>query len=340
LRKKSQTGQGFRLSGCLLLVNMKRIDAIQKYFQKSGELSVSKTFYRDHITELFLWMIQADAVHDDITSQTLALKGKGRTKIVSRQEGIAAGIEELTELLAKHTTLVFKPKVIDGAHLVQDDVLAEVSGENTEILAYERTILNILGRMSGIATGTNNLIASIKNIPGAPFIATLRKTPLMFVDKKAVAVGGGLTHRLSLADEILIKDNHLGMLQKELGLESSEKAAAEAVTRCMRSAMDYFEIEVDTLSQANAVLHTFTRENAKQQKPKMMAILLDNFKPAAAQNFVESLRKLPIYDLVLIEASGEINQTNLTDWAATGVDVISIGALTHSSKVFNYSMAY
>jgi nicotinate-nucleotide pyrophosphorylase (carboxylating) len=138
----------------------------------------------------------------------------------------------------------------------------------------------------------------------------------------------------------LIKDNHLLLLQKEAHLKSSEQAATEAVRRSMQSQQQYFEIEVDTLLQANAVLHTFVAENAKKKKPKMMAILLDNFQPNDAKNFVDSLRNLPVYASVLIEASGEINSTNLSSWATTGVDVVSLGALTHSAKVFNFSMSY
>jgi len=317
---------------------MKRSDAVLLHFQKSAELTVSHKFYRDHITELFNWMIQADAVGKDITSQTLSLRGSGKTQIVTKQEGVIAGIEELTELLSKNTGLVFSSKVSDGAKVKKNEVVAEVTGENTEILGYERTILNILGRMSGIATGTDVLVSSIKTINDAPFIAATRKTPLMMIDKKAVAVGGGLTHRLSLADEILIKDNHLGMLQKELGLATSENSAQEAVRRCMNSEKEYFEIEVDTLSQANAILHTFVQENSR--KNKTMGILLDNFTPADAKHFVDSLRKLPVYNSVLLEASGEITQANLSEWATTGVDVVSLGAFTHSPKVFNFSMSY
>src|SRR5258708_6921221 len=150
---------------------MKRSDAIELYFQKADELTVSKKIYRDHSTELFLWMVKADAVKDDVTSKALSLTGKGKTHIISKQKGVVAGIEELTQLLSKHTSLNFSPLVSDGAHVKEEDVIAEISGENTELLAYERTILNILGRMSGIATKTDSLISSINTIPNTPYIA-------------------------------------------------------------------------------------------------------------------------------------------------------------------------
>jgi nicotinate-nucleotide pyrophosphorylase (carboxylating) len=319
---------------------MKRDNAILLHFQKAAELTVSKMFYRDHITELFQWMIKADAVENDSTSKTLAISGKGKTQIITRQVGVIAGLEEIQALLTKKTKLVFMPKVSDGTRVSKDTVVAEVAGENTDLLAYERTILNILGRMSGIATETDTLVSLLKHIPVAPFIAALRKTSLMFLDKKAVAVGGGLTHRLNLSDEILIKDNHLGMLKKAMRFKTSEQAAEEAVRKCMQSAKNYFEIEVDTLSQANAILHVFVQENNKLKEKKMMTILLDNFKTQDATRFASSLKKLPVYDSILIEASGEITARNLSEWATTGVDVVSLGALTHSPKVFNFSMSY
>lgn len=319
---------------------MKREKTIVEHFQKSQDLTVSNKQYRDHIEQHFSWLIKADAVTNDITTKTLAINGEGKAQIISKQVGVIAGIEEVIFLLGKYTSLSFMPNVSDGDQVQRDSVIAEVAGENREILAYERTLLNILGRMSGIATETDLLITSVASIPGAPFIASLRKTPLMFMDKKAVAVGRGLTHRLSLSDSILIKDNHLAMLQETLRLASLEQSAWTAVRLCMGSDNRYFEIEVDSLSLANTVLHTFVQENAKRHPKKTMAVLLDNFTPNDAKRFVDSLKKLPVYETVLIEASGEINKNNLSSWAATGVDVVSLGVLTHSPKVFNFSMAY
>lgn len=319
---------------------MTRREAIISHFQKAGELTITHPTYRDHIVELFEWMIRADRVDNDVTSLTLALSGKGKAQVISKQEGVIAGIEELSFLLKKKTTLMFVPLFSDGIRVAKNELIAEINGDNTEILAYERTILNVLGRMSGVATETATLIDSIKKLPAAPEIAAIRKTPLMMIDKKAVAVGGGLTHRLNLSDSILIKDNHIAMLQETMQLGSLEQATEEAVRRCMHSPKEYFEIEVDTTSQAHAVISTFAQENVKQKQPKMMALLLDNFQPAQAKAFVDSIRKLPVYNAILVEASGEITKSNLASWATTEVDVVSMGALTHSPKIFNFSMGY
>lgn len=126
---------------------MSRADAVALHFQKAAELTVAKKNYQEHLTELFLWMVKADAVTDDITSKTLSLMGKSTTRIVSKQGGMIAGIEELAELLTKHTKLTFSSLINDGERVAKETLIAEVIGENTEILAYERTILNILGRM-------------------------------------------------------------------------------------------------------------------------------------------------------------------------------------------------
>src|SRR5882672_2397531 len=114
---------------------MTRREAIFFHFQKASELTVARATYREHITELFEWMLRADRVDDDITSLTLSLAGKGKAQIISKQEGVIAGIEELTFLLKKKTALSFVPLVSDGARVSKNTIVAEVSGDNTEILA-------------------------------------------------------------------------------------------------------------------------------------------------------------------------------------------------------------
>src|SRR5437773_2959284 len=201
---------------------MDRKNLVTRYFQKKDELVSSNSFYANHIMELFHWMLKADEINNDITSQFLSLQGEGRMQIIAKQKGILAGIEEIAYLLKQEKDITFSPLLSDGSHIIKADVLVEITGDNRKMLAFERTILNIIGRMSGIATDTNKIIQSIQNISNMPCIAATRKTPLMLLDKKAVAIGGGFTHRLSLSDEVLIKDNHLKILQKELGISIEE----------------------------------------------------------------------------------------------------------------------
>jgi len=346
---------------------MSKYSLIQKYFQKANQLTISNKKYCDVITSLFKWMTANDKVKADITSGLLTLRANNTARIVSHQQAVIAGVEEISFLASTFTNLSFKPLVKDGEKVKNGQTIAAISGKSYEILAYERTILNILQRMSGIATETNFLSKSLKTTPGVcrrrittpgvnkpefphPFIAATRKTPWMTVDKKAVAVAGGLTHRLDLADGILIKDNHLAALKKYYHLKTNEQAikkALEIITPArwpvsrdswqVEESKPLIEIEVESESQADLVIKTF------QQLPTLnhshyLAILLDNFSPSQAKSLLNNLRNL--YDLsgIIFEASGGINERNILEFAQTGVDIISLGSLTHSTKATNFSL--
>lgn len=311
---------------------MKRADLISKYFQRKHLLIPSHTMYRDHITGLFHWMVQADDVKNDITSKSLKLAKNATATIQAKQNGIIAGIEEITYLLQQEHSTVY-PKIKDGTFVKQGDIIIQIIGNAADLVGYERTILNILGRMSGIATATFNVTTAVRqNIA----VAATRKTPWMFLDKKAVAVGGGVTHRLNLADWPLIKDTYLLILKQELQTKSIIYVIEEAVKRMMQSPVDFFEIEVETVEQARAALITFMRYSSVQ---KTMAILLDNFQQKSALQFVSEIRKSPVYPRILIEISGGISKNNISSWIKIPVDIISLGALTHSAPAFDLSMS-
>lgn len=290
--------------------------------------------YKDHLTELFHWIIKADTIHQDVTSQTLHLGGKGTAHIVSKQAGIIAGIEEVVSLIDS-TSLQVMQTIPDGSPIPSGQHIMSLSGENTQLLAYERVLVNILGRMSGIATHTHDMKMMMPN--DTPIIAATRKTPWMLLDKKAVAIGGGLTHRLHLADWAMIKDNHVKILQKKLG-KSIEATIEEAVKRMLHAHTDFFEIEVATAAQATTAIKTFAREQA--QKNTTMAILLDNFTPTTAKQTVATLKKNSLANTIIIEASGNITGKTLPSWAKTNVDILSLGSLTHSSTTLDISMSY
>src|SRR5438105_3710844 len=131
---------------------MNREDRINQYFQKKNYLTPTNPSYRKHITNLFSWMTHADDIVNDKTAKFLNIKGNGVASITSKQDGIIAGIEEVCFLLKQQTKLQVFPKVTDGTWVTTDTVLVDVAGSNNDLLAYERSILNILGRMSGIAS--------------------------------------------------------------------------------------------------------------------------------------------------------------------------------------------
>jgi nicotinate-nucleotide pyrophosphorylase (carboxylating) len=317
---------------------MNKTDYINCYFQRKAYLTKINPLYAKHISDIFHWMIQADNIQNDKTKELFLDSTKsGIAIIMSKQDGIIAGLEEIIFLIKKYTKLRYSQKVKDGDAVTNDTKIITFAGQYTDILVYERTILNILGRMSGIATATQRLIKRTKYTSPCPFLAATRKTPLMFLDKKAVAVGGGLTHRLHLADWALIKDNHLVILKNELSTNSSEKVIAFAIRKMISLSVPFFEIEVETIPQAETAVATF--ENYKQKNTKIgMAILLDNFDEKKAAYCMKKLCKSPMYESILIEASGGIQAENIALWSKTGVDILSLGYLTHSSQTFDFSM--
>ena len=185
--------------------------------------------------------------------------------------------------------------------------------------------------MSGIATYCKDLAYNIST----PIAAT-RKTPWMLLDKKAVAMGGGLTHRLSLNDWVMVKDNHLKVLQNELHI-SAEAAVSETIIRLLAKKNPFFEIEVATPQQAIVAVETLHATSLQKQP---MAIMLDNFTPETVKQTITDLQKSPVYENIIIEASGGITEKNLSDWDKTGADIISLGSLTHSSPNFDVSMRF
>ncbi len=302
---------------------------IQKYFQRKTQLTTNNKMYREHLTELFQWIIKADMIHDDVTSQNLKLTGNGTANIVAKQEGIVAGMEEIIYLIKHHTKLMAHQQVTDGSAISHNATVLSLSGNNNELLSFERVLVNILGRMSGIATACRDAVHCI-SIEDSTIIAATRKTPWMFLDKKAVALGGGLTHRLHLADWPMIKDNHLKIAETQ-----HSTSLEEIIEQMLQANIDFFEIEVATIEQAETAVKTFKNKN--KRKYAAMAILLDNFNYRDVIDYVPTLSG---FENIILEASGNITKENLSEWATTGVDILSLGALTHSAQNFDFSMKF
>ncbi len=307
---------------------MDKSTLIQKYFQRKHLLTIDNSIYKKHSTDLFKLIMQADEIQQDSTIKLLSIYGSGIGQIVAKQDGIIAGIEEAMFLFNEFTNLEVTSNIADGSQVSINQKILSISGDTKELLAYERVCLNILGRMSGIATNTNNLITKINN-PSVQIAAT-RKTPWMLLDKKAVAIGRGLTHRLSLKDWPMIKDNHLKILQNISGI-SVEQTIVKAIKQMLHSQIEFFEIEVETAKQAETAVQTFEKWKTKNSR---IAVLLDNVIPTAAQETIKQLQNPDI----IIEASGNITEENIIHWSKTGIDIISLGSLTHSTSNFDLSM--
>jgi len=240
--------------------------------------------------------------------------------VVTKQAGIAAGIEEATILL-ESLGLTAETQVEDGDEIKPKQVLIKISGNARTILSVERTVLDIVSRMSGIATMTRRLVEALQKAKFKTRIACTRKTApgLAYFDKKAVSIGGGDTHRLHLDDMVLIKDNHIAVAG------SLEKA----LKTVRKSASFSKKIEVETAS---------TEEALSAAKEGADIIMLDNFSPKQIAETVETLKKAKLYGKSLLEASGGITSKNILKFASTGVHIVSLGELTHSTRALNVSL--
>jgi nicotinate-nucleotide pyrophosphorylase (carboxylating) len=265
-----------------------------------------------------LHFIEEDAPFGDVTSDAIVPDTPCRAVIRADQEGIIAGIGEASALF-RHFRVMAEPGKQDGDAVIPHDIVLSLAGNAKGILLVERTALNIIGRMSGIATQTRKLVDRVSSVNSRCRIAATRKTSPGFraLDKKAVQLGGGDPHRMSLSDAILIKDNHLMLVPLTDAIR-----AAKAVTT-------YRKIEVEVETPQDAL--TAAREGAD-------IILLDNMAPRRVRETLAGLKRTGLRDRVTIELSGGIDETTLPEYAALDVDVISMGALTHTVKNFSVTL--
>ena len=243
----------------------------------------------------------------DITSALLP-KTKISVKIISREDAIVAGTvhaKEIFKLKGCNTKILKK----DGSRIKPNQTIMTVSGDAGKILMCERTALNLLTRMSGIATQTNELV---KKIPNKTKLYATRKTApgLRYFDKEAVEIGGGKKHRLRLDEMVMIKDNHIAVENSLLFIIKKAKRKYKK-----------FEVEVENTS--DAVLAA---------KEGAAIIMLDNFSPTQIMKTIKVLKNQKLRNKVLLEASGGINSKNISKYGKTGVDIISIGSITNSVK--------
>ena len=320
---------------------MDKYSIILKYFQKADLLTVKNPDYRFTLSSLFTWLSKNDSVKHDQTTKLLDLHKRCRAVIQTRESMTVAGLEEVTHLIKKFTKLKIRHSVKDKKTVTSGEKIAEIEGKSLEILSSERTILNILQRMSGIATETNRLVNLMNHQQPTTnqqlFITATRKTPWMSLDKKAVAVGGGLTHRINLSDGILIKDNHLNLVKQKFKFDKQIEAIKKSLEIMIpKSRRKLIEIEVETAAEAWEAVKTFQTLNNNNY----LAIMFDNFSSENAYRVVNELRNKFDTTKIIFEASGGINETNLHEWIKSSVDLISIGALTHSSNSANLSLEF
>ncbi len=269
-------------------------------------------------------LIEDVGVGDITTKWTVPLTKQAKAKIIARADGVIAGLDVAQWVFeAVEEAIVFNAGVKDGARAADGDILAEVSGPARGLLTGERVALNFLQRMSGIATMTAQFVDAVKGT-NARILDTRKTAPgLRLLDKYAVSTGGGVNHRVGLFDMVLMKENHI--------------EAADGIGPALLSVwkgMDFedrevpVEVEVETLSELDEVLVLGADR-----------VMLDNMSLDEMCEAVEKVKKLKGKRPEL-EASGNVSLDSVRAIAETGVDLISVGALTHSVKALDISMLF
>lgn len=269
-----------------------------------------------NIDDLILMALKEDISSEDITTNSVMREKKlGTVQLICKQDGVIAGLEifkKVFELLDRETVtkLYFK----DGDKVKKGDLLGEVEGDIRVLLSGERTALNYLQRMSGIATYTNNMVKLLED-SSVKLLDTRKTTPNMRIfEKYAVKVGGGNNHRYNLSDGILLKDNHID--------------AAGGVANAIKMAKEYapfvrkIEVEVENLDMLKEALEAGAD-----------IIMLDNMAPEMMKEAVKLTRGKAV-----TECSGNITKENIQTIIDTGVDYVSSGALTHSAPILDVSL--
>jgi nicotinate-nucleotide pyrophosphorylase (carboxylating) len=254
----------------------------------------------------------------DLTTQTLIPpSSRSRAVLVTRAAGVIAGLEVADAVFRKVDDAVeFVGRVPEGRSVAPRETIADVAGPTKSILVAERTALNLLGRMSGVASATRRMVEAIEGT-GARITDTRKTMPgLRALDKHAVAVGGGINHRMGLYDAVLIKDNHLVAVGN---IAESVKKARESVGPDVM-----IEVEVDDLEQLAEVLTTTADR-----------VLLDNMDTATLKRAVEM-----VSGRMVTEASGGVTLETVRVIAETGVDLISSGWMTHSAPQLDVALEF
>ncbi len=269
-----------------------------------------------NMDRLILSALNEDITHEDIsTNSVIRVYTKGKAKLICKQDGVIAGLsvfERVFVLLDESTKLHFYCK--DGDNVKKGEIIAEIEGDISTILSGERTALNYLQRMSGIASHTRKIVNLLEG-SGVKLIDTRKTTPNNRIfEKYAVKVGGGSNHRFNLSDGVMLKDNHIAVAG---GIKQAVTMAREYT-----SFIHKIEVEVENLDMVLEALEA-----------KADIIMLDNMSLDEMKEAVKVIDKR-----ALIECSGNLTLENIAGLREIGVDYISSGALTHSSPILDLSL--
>jgi nicotinate-nucleotide pyrophosphorylase (carboxylating) len=276
-----------------------------------------------NVRDALVKFLHEDIGTGDVTSNCLIpqdLHSRAQVICKNKKSAVVCGLEEMSlvfDLCGCNT----KTLVSDGSWVQKGTVVMTIEGKTRSILKAERTALNLIMRMSGIASETRYMKDAIVDLSDSVIIASTRKTApgLRFFDKKAVTIGGGNSHRIRLDDMVLIKDNHIaitGSVRKSIEI-AKKKAASSITIECEAKNSD----EVIEAITAGADI-----------------VMLDNFSPEEATKIIKELSRMGIREKVKLEISGGITMQNIREYAKEHPDIISVGFLTHSPKAIDFSL--
>ena len=276
-----------------------------------------------NLRKSLLYFLKEDIGIEDVTSNNLLNSNKiFDAEIIYKSDfiGILCGIEE-TQILFEICDCEIIYCKSDGMKILSNEKIMQIRGQAKNILKAERVALNLLMRLSGIATMTRRFVDLVNQIDSSISIASTRKTVpgLRLLDKKAVVIGGGISHRIRLNDMVMIKDNHIIV-----------DTSIQNIISSIRSKVGFTKIiECEVKNQSEALQAIESRANI---------IMLDNFSLGDAQETISKIIHLGYRDRIKIEISGGINLQNVVDYAKLKPDIISIGFLTHSSPALDFSL--
>ena len=271
-----------------------------------------------YIDDLILSALKEDMPLGDITTDNIiAPESSSKAVLLAKQEAVIAGLDVFERVFRLLTPdMEFKRNIEDGQHVRKGDIFLEFQGNTSAMLRGERTALNFLQHLSGIATKTFEFSSRIKDLP-VKVVDTRKTVPgLRYLDKYAVKMGGGQNHRLCLSDGVLIKDNHI---KAAGGIKNAIEQVRGRIPHTIK-----IEVETETMDQVTEAL-----EGGAD------IIMLDNMSLDMMNQAVKLINKRAI-----VEASGNVCLDSIYDIAKTGVDIISVGELTHSVKAVDISMKF
>lgn len=315
-----------------------REKTVYSIYDKKEFFTLDSLTYAEFFNLYFLGCLKADlADQGDVSTQLLhsALPGETEAHFIAGSSGVFSGEEEVAYIARKMGLKLRKGvskdgkktnEIVAGSKFKKGDLLFTLIGKPYKILEIERTLLNLLQRMCGIATVASKFKTKHTKV------AVTRKTPLPFIDKRAAMDGGVMSHRINLSDAVMIKDTHLDQFGRDFEIVKESLLAANE--RGALRSVSFIEIEVQNQLEALKVAQMSRELNL----PVPVIVMLDNFRLEDIKKTLKRLEENGTKDYVLIEVSGGITLKNYKSYDIRGIDVMSVGEITHSVKAVDIAM--